>query len=89
MILKEKNFKKVLEIPIFTRAKDWIVLIIQKKVILLILNKISDSRTSSWNTLKISEDILGVNFIGLNERNNLWKFTEKLISPSKILIQKL
>ncbi len=36
----------------------------------VIINKILDNRTSSWNTLGIPKDTSGVNFIGLNEQES-------------------
>ena len=72
IIPKERDLKKPAGIPKFAKAKNWKPSEIPE-LSKITISKISNSRTSSWNTLGISEDTLGVNYIGLNEENNPWK----------------
>ena len=85
IIPKDEDLKELIGTPKFTKASGWIHLISPKKSNI----KTPNNRISFWNTLGISENTLGVNFIGLNKKkSNLWKSSDEiLISPQKPLIQ--
>ncbi len=70
IVSEEEDLKEPVEIPKFTKAKNWKSFKIPEQSKITV-SKTSDNETSSWNMLDISENILEVNYIGLNEENNL------------------
>ena len=54
----------------FTRAKDWLPSVTPPKLIAT-SSKTPKQGTSSWNILGISDNTSGINFLGLDEEENL------------------
>ncbi len=73
IIPKEDDFKESEETLKFIKASNWASHKTPESTIKSSSNKVSDSGTSSWNTLDISENTPELNFLFLNEKkSNLW-----------------
>ena len=83
---KDDDLQEPIGTPKFVKASNWTSTSTSKSTETEDTSRMPDSRTSSQNTLGISEDTLGLNFLSLNEGKNLWipSITGKLISPPGI-----
>ncbi len=85
IVLKEDDFKEPEGTSKFVKASGWVSSATPKAINKASSSKTPNSGTSSWNILGISESMPGINFIGVNEKeDNPWKSpqTGRLISPS-------
>ncbi len=90
IIPKNDDLQELIGTPKFTKASNWASTSTPKLIETGDTSKTPDSETSSWNTLGIPKNTLGLNFLSLNEEeNNPWTFSiiGKLISSQKLLIR--
>src|SRR6266540_3073701 len=83
IIPKDEDLEEPIGIPKFVKASNWSTYKTPEPPKQPIDSDMPDSGTSPWNTFNIPETTPGINAIGLNEEENLWKLpdTGKLISP--------
>ncbi len=82
IIPKEEDLEELIGTSKFTKASNWSTHQTLESLKQPTDNNIPDSGISPWNTFNISENISGINVIGLNKEENPWKpsDTGKLIS---------
>ena len=70
IIPKDDDLKEPIGTPKFTKASNWASTSTPKLTETEDTSKTPDSKTFPWNTLEISENTSGLNFLSLNEENN-------------------
>src|SRR6266540_2619261 len=83
IIPKDEDLEEPIGTPKFVKASNWSTHKTPEPPKQPIDSGTPDSGTSPWNTFNIPETTSGINALGLNEEENLWKppDTGKLISP--------